>query len=204
MPQQERSKKKVEWILESATRHFELNGFATTTNHIAETAGVSIGTLYEYYPDKQALLGALGERHVQEAEHRTEQLLARWQSNPSGEPDSALDDLVQFVLVTNTPNPRLQRLLASSAKLFPDLLSRAQAMQIRLVTGFAGAWSNELLATEAHARAELLITSLAGAAHAIPPRTATPMQWHEHVRSMAHTFSNLLSFRSANPTCELS
>ena len=37
---------------------------AITTNRIAETAGVSIGSVYQYFPDKQGLLVALHERHI--------------------------------------------------------------------------------------------------------------------------------------------
>lgn len=35
-----------------------------TTTHVAERAGVSVGTLYQYFPNKQALLLALLERHL--------------------------------------------------------------------------------------------------------------------------------------------
>lgn len=55
-------------MLEAAARVFKREGFAATTNRIATAAGVSIGTLYEYFPNKQALLLALAERHVELAE----------------------------------------------------------------------------------------------------------------------------------------
>ena len=67
-PEQVRSKSKVEWLLEAAARVFRSEGYAATTNRIAKVAGVSIGTLYEYFPNKEALLLALAERHVSEAE----------------------------------------------------------------------------------------------------------------------------------------
>ena len=51
-----------------ATRIFDERGYrATTTNHIAAAAGVSIGSLYQYFPNKDALLAALAERHVNQA-----------------------------------------------------------------------------------------------------------------------------------------
>jgi AcrR family transcriptional regulator len=67
-PVQSRSKRTLEHVLEGAARVFKREGFGATTNRIAETAGVSIGTLYEYFPNKEALLAALAERHVAEAE----------------------------------------------------------------------------------------------------------------------------------------
>jgi AcrR family transcriptional regulator len=67
-PSQARAKHKVEWVLEAAAQVFRSEGRAATTNRIAQRAGVSVGTLYEYFPNKEALLLALAERHVEEAE----------------------------------------------------------------------------------------------------------------------------------------
>ena len=56
-------------MLKAAAQVFARRGYAgTTTNHIAERAGVSVGSLYEYFPSKDALLVALMEAHVREGE----------------------------------------------------------------------------------------------------------------------------------------
>lgn len=64
-PQQLRSQATVDAILDAAAHLFCESGFAaTTTNTVAERAGVSIGSLYQYFPNKIALLEALRERHI--------------------------------------------------------------------------------------------------------------------------------------------
>ena len=64
-PAQERARQKVELILEAATRIIDQEGLAgLTTNRIAEVAGISIGTLYQYFKNKQQILSTLGEREV--------------------------------------------------------------------------------------------------------------------------------------------
>ena len=68
-PLQARSRETVRVILRAAAQVFGSRGYAaSTTNHIAECAGVSIGSLYEYFPNKDALLHALLEDHIQEAQ----------------------------------------------------------------------------------------------------------------------------------------
>ena len=53
-------------MLEAATRILDKHGLAgLTTNRVAEVAGVSIGTVYQYFNDKSELLDALAEREVQ-------------------------------------------------------------------------------------------------------------------------------------------
>ena len=63
---QERAQQTVEDLLEAAARVLERRGYAAaTTNRIAEAAGVSVGTLYEYFADKDAIFDALIQRQIE-------------------------------------------------------------------------------------------------------------------------------------------
>jgi len=63
-PRQQRSRVTVDAIVEAATRVLAHRGWARfTTNEIAAVAGVSVGSLYQYFPNKEALVAALVARH---------------------------------------------------------------------------------------------------------------------------------------------
>jgi AcrR family transcriptional regulator len=63
-PVQARSRARVDAILDAADAVFLEKGYAaTTTNHVAARAGTSIGSLYRFFPDKEAILVALAERY---------------------------------------------------------------------------------------------------------------------------------------------
>jgi len=62
-PQQNRARQTVEAVLDAVVRVLKREGVrAVTTNRIAEVAGVSIGSVYQYFPDKQAILVGLYQR----------------------------------------------------------------------------------------------------------------------------------------------
>jgi AcrR family transcriptional regulator len=64
-PAQHRARTTVEAILEAAVELFAARGYArTTTNAVAARAGISVGSLYQYFPNKDAILAALVERHM--------------------------------------------------------------------------------------------------------------------------------------------
>ena len=63
-PRQQRARATVDAILLAAAHILKTEGFErATTNRIAERAGVSIGSLYQYFPNKGAVVAALRERH---------------------------------------------------------------------------------------------------------------------------------------------
>jgi len=62
-PKQRRSQETVDAIVEAATRICRDQGYdATNVNEVARVAGVSIGSLYQYFPSKEALVAEIGRR----------------------------------------------------------------------------------------------------------------------------------------------
>src|SRR2546430_11946069 len=69
VPKQGRSVETRARILDAAARVFASCGYAKgTTNRVAEEAGMSVGSLYQYFPNKDAILVELARAHIQEGE----------------------------------------------------------------------------------------------------------------------------------------
>ena len=82
-PHQTRALQTVDFILEAAAYILAeegLGGF--TTNRIAERAGVNIASLYQYFPNKSAILEELQARHIAAPDQSYAQLLNRLRNLP--------------------------------------------------------------------------------------------------------------------------
>lgn len=65
LPQQDRSKFTVDAILAATAHILTEEGYdKASTNRIAERAGISIGSLYQYFPNKASLITTLRDRHI--------------------------------------------------------------------------------------------------------------------------------------------
>jgi AcrR family transcriptional regulator len=114
-PSQERSRQTVDAIIEAAAQVFERHGYAGgTTNRIAERAGVSIGSLYQYFPNKEAILAVLLERHVAEAERIVARVMEHVAESPH-DFDGVLHHFVEALVQLHTNNPKLQHVLLEEA-----------------------------------------------------------------------------------------
>src|SRR5260370_27471172 len=71
IPQQERGERRVAELLEAAAVEFAEAGYdAATMKAIAKRAGASIGAVYQYFPNKEAIVSALRTRYVNEMEEQ--------------------------------------------------------------------------------------------------------------------------------------
>lgn len=90
---QRRAKETVRAIVEAATHILNTQGASGfTTNHIAKKAGVSIGSLYQYFPNKDSISSQIFETYVEEQGKRVIRIILQAES------ESGLDELIPVVL----------------------------------------------------------------------------------------------------------
>jgi len=99
---------------------------AGTTNRIAERAGVSIGSLYQYFPNKDAVLRALMESHVDSGARL---LAERLSGGMPQRLDDALRLFVRATIDNHRDNPRLHRVLFEEAPRAPEFLARLHELE---------------------------------------------------------------------------
>jgi AcrR family transcriptional regulator len=107
---QDRSRATVDALIEATARILVREGFdKASTNRIAEEAGVSVGSLYQYYPSKEALVAAVIDRHHQEIMQVVREALAEVASQPV---EKAVRRIVAVGIEAHRIDPRLHRVLA--------------------------------------------------------------------------------------------
>ena len=107
---QDRSRATVDALIEATARILVRDGFdKASTNRIAGEAGVSVGSLYQYFPGKEALVAAVIERHNGDLLKVVRGAVAKVAEQPL---EVGVRKLIAAAVAGHRVNPRLHRVLA--------------------------------------------------------------------------------------------
>lgn len=138
-PRQARSRATVDAVVEAGARILSDQGWAGfTTNKVADAAGVSIGSLYQYFPDKISLVDAIRRRHLDDS------LAAVRDARLEGQTRADfVERLVSNVIAAHSINPGLHRVLLDEAPgldAYRDQNSRIEAEYLAQYASAAAAF----------------------------------------------------------------
>jgi AcrR family transcriptional regulator len=165
----------VRAILEAAAQVFEADGLeGATTDRIAARAGVSVGSLYQYFPSKEAIVATLVQCHVLEAGAALESVLEHRPGQVTL--DARLAELVHAVVALHAHRPRLQQLLAHEAPVDAAhahaRVEAVHALAARLGEVLCG--HREVRVRDPALAAHLVLETLLGLAHRFAIEPAAP------------------------------
>jgi AcrR family transcriptional regulator len=180
LPKQARSEATVEAVLDAAAQVFERHGYAAgTTNRIAERAGVSIGSLYQYFPNKDAILVALVHRHLAESVAALQPHLERLGRGASF--DDVLPGVVDAMVAMHALAPGLHHVLFEETQLPSTLRGELYELEDRLVDLAADALPADL--RDRRLSAQVVISVIEGLTHRLilrpPPGVTSQGIGHE-------------------------
>jgi AcrR family transcriptional regulator len=159
-PRQVRAELTRERILTAAAQVFAEHGYAAgTTNRIAERARISIGSVYQYYPNKDAILLELLTRHLDDG-------MASARLRRSEELPDSLEEIVRLwvrtVIEHHFEDPQLLRVLADQAPRSRELLEKESRLEQELVGYFQELLEDhpEVKITDTHIAARIVFSTL--------------------------------------------
>lgn len=130
-PQQARAQQTVNAILEATIQVLEREGpEAATTTRIAEVAGVSVGTLYQYFSHRDAIFDTLQDREWSKALAMTQEILS--EGNLPKSPREVVEQCVKGMLSLHTGHPGVHRVLAMEG-LRTTKADRLQSFDLRVI-----------------------------------------------------------------------
>jgi AcrR family transcriptional regulator len=163
---QERSRSTVDALLEATARILMKEGYGrASTNRIAELAGVSIGSLYQYFPSKEALVAAVIDHHAQEVSAVTRNALVKVAARPI---EVAAREFVSVAIDAHRVNPKLHGVLAEQIPRVGRLENIEANVRegYALVRGYLEAHRDEIDVADLDLAAFILVTVVEALTHA--------------------------------------
>ena len=161
-PRQSRSCETVEAIVEAATRILGRRGWARfTTNEVAKVAGVSIGSLYQYFPNKLALIEAVRRRHFDEV-----LAVLRAAADDRMTRRQRVEALVDGMIAVHSRYPAAHRVLLEESPRGDDSRGTHDRFETECRKGYeALVKANARGTTDVRVGAQVLAGAVAGAVH---------------------------------------
>ncbi|WP_165349873.1 MULTISPECIES: TetR/AcrR family transcriptional regulator [unclassified Mesorhizobium] len=140
-PRQERARATVEAIIQAAAQLLTDIGFeGLTTARVAERAGVSVGSLYQYFPNKQGLAAALVDHHAEKFSAAFSQTV---EASGHGTLAETVEAMIEVAMAAHPQDPKLYRALN-------ELAPRYRAEKVQEVGSRIAAIIKEQLARHRH------------------------------------------------------
>jgi AcrR family transcriptional regulator len=163
---QERSRATVDALLSATARVLVKEGYdRASTNKVAVAAGVSIGSLYQYFPSKEALVAAVIERHMGEMMNLVRESLVRVALLPLAD---AARELVRVMIDAHRLEPKLHRVLVEQIPRVGNLeqIESIDNDATTLVRAYLDAHRDEIDVPDLDLAAFVAVTSVEALTHA--------------------------------------
>ena len=162
-PVQQRSRAVMEALVEATARVLAADGYrGATTKRIAEVAGVSVGSLYQYFPNKEALVFAVAQRHFDDVLGR----IATVSFSPGVPLPAAVAGFVQAMIDAHQLEAEVHAALTEQMlALGPEPYAETQVRAIAVVKGLLMARRAEVDVGDLDTVAWLLATTVESAVH---------------------------------------
>ena len=163
-PRQLRAESTVDAILEATARVLMEDGYdRASTNRIAKRAGVSVGSLYQYFPSKESLVLEVARRHSNEMIG----VLATAAVELANEPiDVAIGTYVRAMLAAHAVNPELHKVMVEQVMhLGIENVDDLQEQARQLVKAYLTLHANEILPKNIEMAAFVLVSAVGRVTH---------------------------------------
>jgi AcrR family transcriptional regulator len=161
-PQQARSRATVDAIVTAGTQVLGQSGWAEfTTNQVAAAAGVSIGSLYQYFPNKLALIGAIRRRHFDEV-----LAIVQGVNMNARSLEGSVEVLVDGMLAVHGSHPALHRALLEEVPRVEEASSAHDGFEQQYLRHFRNFISKHRTSSGSNeVAAQVLSTAVEGVVH---------------------------------------
>jgi AcrR family transcriptional regulator len=178
-PSQARAQLTVDAILVATERVLAQRGTTrATTNRIAEVAGVSIGSLYQYFPNKEALIESVRQRQSERFRDRVEPEVAVLLGLPLRD---AVRRLVELMLRIHADGLHLHNALAEGD---PHLPEELHERWIPLMVAYLEARREEIRPVNLELAARIAIEALEALTHGVALRSPEMLADEEYTEEL--------------------